>query len=1374
MKIRAIVTLVVLSFLFFAGSLFAYNPPAGGEALNDWYSPRLMTGGPSVTESYGPASDAINPALSAIQQRLTLDFSYVVLAGLGVQSDWGSAVNLSASMPSPFAVWGLGTRLLIVPQTLVSLPLGNQFSIRGSIAKDIYPNFWVGAGLSAAFGQRDSLDWGLGLDLGVRHQLGNISFMRDFRWGLVASGLGKWYAPGSTTQAPLGAVGDIEVAYPSPFTLKGGVGFDWFKTPSVRLSQSLDVSAPFFQNILFDTGLTLSIKEAFNLSVGWGLNAQELAKGTTDEKWALPSFGLSATIPITTSKKEDSFLAKQGWSQSEIRPSTAASYLYDDIWAIGGGVTLPLGVVDRKPPKIALTYPQTKHEVFYLSPNADGKNDELVLPINIKDERYVMGYNLKVIDAEGKLVREIQNKESRPEDQGIKSLVKRFAYKKSGIPVLPEIKWDGRGESGQVAPDGAYSFVLTAIDDNGNRGETESFKLMLDSTPPGLQIEKPADPSGLVFSPDGDGNKESLTLKASGSAEDLWSVQVKDSSGMTVRSISSKDAALADISWDGKNDAGQIVPDGVYKVHVSTEDRGGNYVENSVENIIVDTRQPPVSLSIDTAHFSPNADGVRDSISFSPGVPVRTGLSSWSLAVKDKAGLMVWETSGAGAETLKAEYIFLGKDNSGAALKEGLYQAQLSVNYVNGHKPSILSPLFNLDLTKPRAAVKAEVAVFSPNGDGKQDEAVISQSGSEEDLWLGEIRDSLNNLVGSLRFVGKLDPKAEWDGIASSGTRAPDGKYRYRLVATDKAGNVGVSNEIDVQLDTEKKNVLLSADSRAFSPNGDGQRDALNFLPTVNANENVSEWKLSILDPTGNLARSLAAKGRVPDKISWDGKNDGGKIQPDGLYQASIAVKYRSGDEVSAQAAAISIDTVAPTIEVELESLVFSPNGDGLKDILTIKQSKASDDPWEAQIGDVAGKPVRSYSWKAGAENVLWDGTDASGNKLLDGKYRYQVAATDRAGNRTVKTIEGISIDTRETSVFVTASRSGFSPNGDGKLDDISFGFIVKLRDGIKSWKFELADSSGAVRKAWAGDSSASLPTQLAWDGKGDDAKVTESSYIGSFRVEYQKGDAPEAKTGAIILDVSAPVLRTSLSPIPFSPDNDGLDDEVTISLAVSDASDIKDWKFEISEASVDDAKAKGRLFMRYEGQGRPAERVTWDGKSLKGELVEAATDYPYSFSVTDALGNSAVRSGLIPVDVLVIRDGNRLKIKVPSIVFRPNFDDFKELPVETVEKNNVVLKRIAEILNKFRGYRIQVEGHANNVSKIQGLSAARVADEEAKEVLPLSKKRAEAVRSFLIQYGVEEKRLSATGLGSSEPVVDPKDADNRWKNRRVEFILDR
>jgi outer membrane protein OmpA-like peptidoglycan-associated protein len=108
------------------------------------------------------------------------------------------------------------------------------------------------------------------------------------------------------------------------------------------------------------------------------------------------------------------------------------------------------------------------------------------------------------------------------------------------------------------------------------------------------------------------------------------------------------------------------------------------------------------------------------------------------------------------------------------------------------------------------------------------------------------------------------------------------------------------------------------------------------------------------------------------------------------------------------------------------------------------------------------------------------------------------------------------------------------------------------------------------------------------------------------------------------------------------------------------------------------------------------------------------------------------------------------------------------------VDKNYTVLKRIAEILNKYKSYKVTVEGHANSIGKIYAYSADKIQKEESSEVLPLSQSRAEAVRAFLVKYGVDEKRLSAKGLGSAEAVVDPKDADNRWKNRRVEFILEK
>jgi flagellar motor protein MotB/flagellar hook assembly protein FlgD len=622
------------------------------------------------------------------------------------------------------------------------------------------------------------------------------------------------------------------------------------------------------------------------------------------------------------------------------------------VWGIGAGISLPLGVIDRNAPVIEVGYPETPYDMYYVSPNSDGLNDEIVLPLAIRDERYVMGYSLKILDDKGTLVREIQNKESRPENTGFKQLMSQLAYSKKGVQVPKEVKWDGRTDAGTIAPDGVYKVLIESFDDNGNRGESASYKLAIDSTAPAVALAAPKDPNGLIFSPDGDGNKDAIVIKAESSKEDNWNVEIRDTSDKTLRRLGVKDSSLNAVTWDGKDDSGKAVPDGVYKLAVSSEDRAKNSVQNSLPNIVVDTA---------------------------------------------------------------------------------------------------------------------------------------------------------------------------------------------------------------------------------------------------------------------------------------------------------------------------------------------------------------------------------------------------------------------------------------ETSVYATASVYGFSPNGDGVLDDMSFGCIVRNQAGITGWRFAVRDADGNVRKSFAGNGS-TVPERLIWDGKGDDGKVKDGLYQGVLTVLYAKGSQPEARTASVLVDTKAPELALNIAPAPFSPDNDGEDDEIGIAIGLRDASDIASWSLEIDESAVSDTNVSGkaRLFMKYEGTGRPADKIVWDGKSLKGELVEAATDYPCRLTVSDVLGNKAVIKGVLPVDILVVRDGDRLKIKVPSIVFRPNFDDFKDLPAETVEKNTKVLKRIAQILNKYKSYKVRVEGHANNVGKIQGSDADAVGKEEKGDVLPLSEKRAAAVKAFLVKYKVDGARLTTRGLGSSEPVVDPTDADNRWKNRRVEFILEK
>jgi hypothetical protein len=323
------------------------------------------------------------------------------------------------------------------------------------------------------------------------------------------------------------------------------------------------------------------------------------------------------------------------------------------------------------------------------------------------------------------------------------------------------------------------------------------------------------------------------------------------------------------------------------------------------------------------------------------------------------------------------------------------------------------------------------------------------------------------------------------------------------------------------------------------------------------------------------------------------------------------------------------------------------------------------------------------------------------------------------------------------------------------------FNVMATIPDGIDFWQLELRDEDGAVAMAFPSPAggSGSIPAMIPWNGADAGGTIREGWFTPTLTVHYTKGDIVSVSSPPVLVDISGPVLGFNRTPEFFSPDNDGVDDELFVFLTAADASPIAEWYLEIRET-----EGLRQVFWRIEGRGSPAERIIWDGRSNWGELVQGAMDYDYTFRATDVLGNTSVMTGRLTTDVLVIRDGDMLRIQVPSITFRANFADFIGIPQDRMDTNDWVLRRIAEILNRFRDYRITVEGHANPV-------AGTVA-EEVNELQPLSLARANFVIDRLVANGVARVRLSPIGRGGTMTVADPQDQANNWKNRRVEFLL--
>ena len=87
------------------------------------------------------------------------------------------------------------------------------------------------------------------------------------------------------------------------------------------------------------------------------------------------------------------------------------------------------------------------------------------------------------------------------------------------------------------------------------------------------------------------------------------------------------------------------------------------------------------------------------------------------------------------------------------------------------------------------------------------------------------------------------------------------------------------------------------------------------------------------------------------------------------------------------------------------------------------------------------------------------------------------------------------------------------------------------------------------------------------------------------------------------------------------------------------------------------------------------------------------------------------------------------------------------------------VLNQIINVLKKFPKSRFRIEGYTDSVGKKQ-------------KNITLSQNRADAVKIYLIQGGIDQSRLESIGYGPDKPIASNKTRKGRELNRRVEINL--
>ena len=304
-------------------------------------------------------------------------------------------------------------------------------------------------------------------------------------------------------------------------------------------------------------------------------------------------------------------------------------------------------------------------------------------------------------------------------------------------------------------------------------------------------------------------------------------------------------------------------------------------------------------------------------------------------------------------------------------------------------------------------------------------------------------------------------------------------------------------------------------------------------------------------------------KAMVDSPIFVNGPKQGtlGVWNVDGLQQSNVSLKLKVIDaagNASCSTTDFSIDNVIEISDLVRDKDLFSPNGDGLLDDVTIhyrideystvdvKVFHLSKDANGFSLPDT--NPVRTIAsglqHTGSTEGATWDGRDDSGMIVPDGSYAILVSAEDSCGNATMKWIDTEADNSPPTAIITCPGPTDSLGNiieVKGTADDIHFGNYI------------LEAGKGTDPSEWAAIASNTNPVPDnilgLWNVSGLDGiwtiRLAAFDSVGNLSTTSVTVDLGERKN--IIQD-----LQTV--PRIFSPNNDGKIDTAVIHYSLTDS----------------------------------------------------------------------------------------------------------------------------------------------------------------------------------------------------------------------------
>ena len=297
-----------------------------------------------------------------------------------------------------------------------------------------------------------------------------------------------------------------------------------------------------------------------------------------------------------------------------------------------------------------------------------------------------------------------------------------------------------------------------------------------------------------------------------------------------------------------------------------------------------------------------------------------------------------------------------------------------------------------------------------------------------------------------------------WESAGS-----PTGPYRWTISAGTARPATGVlraGGAATLAIES------LAADQVAISPNGDGQADSATVTYRLSAAANVT---VEVTDTAGGAVATVV--DRVWTRAGESTATVDGTALVDGTYNVVVTARTAAGAEVQKT---IPLDVNRTLGLVTATPALFSPNGDGRKDTLTVTFTLTAAAEVRVRVerdGRWVATPLAGH-FEPGVQRLAWDGMRTVG-LLRDGEYRVVVDVTNEVGAISFG-VPFVS-DTVAPSVRILPGRAL-------RVEVSEPSMLTLVVDG-RSLKHEVR-KAGIVRIPWSGE--ARRVRVVAWDAAGN------------------------------------------------------------------------------------------------------------------------------------------------------------------------------------------------------------------------------------------------------------------------------------------------